>query len=73
MKHKRGVQGHKRTGLSVALSGEEDDQITREAGQFWRELGISELRTRALADVRARVDSCESVWTSLCIDSLREP
>ena len=73
MKHKRGVQGHKRTGLSVALSGEEDDQITREAGQFWRELGISELRTRALADVRARVDSGELVWTSLCIDSLREP
>jgi hypothetical protein len=73
MKHKRGVHGHKRTGLSVALSGEDDDQICREAGQFWRDLGISELRTQALADVRRRVDSGELLWTSVCIDSLREP
>ena len=73
MKHKLGVHGHQRTGLSVALSGEEDDQISREAGGFWRDLGISELRTQALADVRRRVDSGELVWTPACIDFLREP
>ena len=49
--HMEGVKGHKRTGLSNALDGSEDDQICREALECWNELDMNNLRKEALAKV----------------------
>lgn len=67
------MKGHKRTGLSVALSGSEDHLISREAGVFWRELGMSPLREHAVQAVRDGVEQGRLVWSRECIESLVEP
>ena len=35
--HMRAAEGYKRVGQSIALDGDEDDMVCREAGTFWRE------------------------------------
>ena len=44
--HSEGVRGHKRTGLSVDLSGSEDHLVNRDARVFWDELSFGSVRSR---------------------------
>ena len=34
--HKKAARGFKEAGLSVDLDGKEDDEITKEAAEFWK-------------------------------------
>ena len=38
--HTRAAQGYKKTAVAVSLDGEHDEQIEREAKEFWDELGM---------------------------------
>jgi hypothetical protein len=57
--HTRGARGHKKVGLNNALDGSEDHLITREARLFWLEADMATLRSKAIAEVDALVDSGE--------------
>ena len=57
--HSAGVRGHKFNGMSVALNGDEDYMISREAGSLWKEMGMPEARLRAIAEVDALIASGE--------------
>ena len=63
--HTQGVEGHKRTGLSVALSGEDDWQITREARMFWDDIDMPTVRTEVLKEVREMVRSGALTWANV--------
>ena len=49
--HDSSVTGHWHNGLSNALDGSEDDWIRGDALLFWRSIGMSEERLRAIAEV----------------------
>ena len=68
--HQMGVQGHLRVGLSNSLDGSDDHRLTREALAMWTELGMSEVREREVADVRARVRAGELSWSQESIAAL---
>ena len=55
LNHRACVQGHKRTGLSVALDGSEDHLIARTAREFWLLADMPAERSRAIAEVDAAV------------------
>ena len=63
--HTQGVEGHKRTGLSVALSGADDWQITREARMFWGDVDMPTVRTEVLKEVREMVRSGALTWANV--------
>ena len=67
LEHLEGVRGHKRTGLSNCLQGNDDALITREAKIFWDDLEIPKLRAEWIAEVDHLVDheglTFESVHT----------
>ena len=71
--HVQGVLGHKRTGLSVDLSGSEDGLINRDAKVFWDELGFAPVRDSEVAKVRDAVEKKELWWCFDHIQSLVEP
>ena len=50
-------EGYKYTGTTNALDGSEDRSITREAGRFWKERGMSKKRDDAVKDVTARFEA----------------
>ena len=52
--HLMATRGFKLTGTTIALDGTEDDMVTREAGVFWRELGMRAEVDAAVADVERR-------------------
>ena len=57
--HLKGVKGHKSNGLSNALDGSEDFEITtsRDAGKIWNALNMSERRRIAILEVDVLVGS----------------
>jgi hypothetical protein len=55
--HTKGLRGHQKTGLSVALDGSEDHLVTREARLFWLAADMPRERQKALAEVDELVDS----------------
>ena len=57
--HLKGVKGHKSNGLSNALDGSEDGEIStsRDAGKIWNALNMRERRRIALLEVDVLVDS----------------
>ena len=57
--HLKGCRGHKSVGLSNALTGEEDNLISREARKFWQALDMPAARLRAIQSIRDRVASGE--------------
>ena len=72
LNHSRGVLGHKRTGLSVALDGSEDHHLTREARDFWKLLNMPGLRATAIAEVDAGFESGKLVhfadWSKVIVN-----
>jgi hypothetical protein len=67
--HTRGLRGHKKVGLNIALDGSEDQHITREARIFWLEADMAAERVKAIAEVDALVNAGEitdfSEWRKL--------
>ena len=55
--HRKGVKGHRSTGLSIALDGSEDHLVSRDAGEFWWELNMAELRALAIKEVDDKIAS----------------
>ena len=71
--HEQGVDGHKRVGLSVDLSGSEDHLVVRDAKIFWDDIGFGHVRDVEVAKIREAVDRCDLTWCFGDIESLREP
>ena len=60
--HLRGAEGCKKTGAIVALDGSEDHLIVREAGEFFRELGMRELINKEVSIVRTEARAGRLRW-----------
>ena len=60
--HLRGAEGYKKTGATVALDGSEDHLIVREAGEFFRELGMRELINKEVSIVRTEARAGRLRW-----------
>ncbi len=61
--HLRASRGYKKTAVAVHLDGREDQEIQREAGDFWRELGMRQKVDADIAAVRAEAQASRSPWT----------
>ena len=72
LEHSEGVRGHKRTGLSVDLSGSEDHLINRDARVFWDELAFGQVRDAEVRKVQDAVARGDLSWCHEDIESLRE-
>ena len=59
--HVEGVRGHKRTGLSIDLSGSEDHLVNRDARVFWDELSFGSVRDIEVRRVQDAVASGDLV------------
>jgi len=68
--HIMASEGYKYTGTTNALDGSEDNLITREAGRFWKEQGMSKKRDAAVADVKAKFDAGLLPWNFKTVQSL---
>ena len=68
--HTQGVEGHKRTGLSVSLTGDEDPLIAREANMFWKDLGMGERRKEWICEVNEAFANGTLVWSKECVRAL---
>ena len=62
--HLRAADGYPQTGMTAALDDNSRDHlIVREAGEFWRELGMREKINSAVADVRTEFQAGRLRWT----------
>ena len=71
--HLQAAGGYKKTGLRVKLDGTEDDQIVREAQDFWNELGMRRKIDAAVAEVREEVQAGRLKWTFRDVQRLIRP
>ena len=66
--HRQAAQGYKKVGQSIDLHGSEDNQIVREAGQFWNEVttdGFPNMRAKVeaeMADVQENYEAGHIKW-----------
>ena len=61
--HKQATAGFKRVGVTNALDGSEDQEISREARTFWDDGNMKAERASAVADVDDEVDAGRLKWT----------
>ena len=62
--HLRAAAGYKKTAVAVSVDDAgEDMEITREAADFWRELGMRQKVDAEVAAVRAEADAGRLTWT----------
>ena len=61
--HLRAARGYKKTAVAVHIDGREDQEIQREAGDFWRELGMRQKVDAEIAAVRAEAQGRRLTWT----------
>ena len=71
--HLRGAEGYKKTGATVALKGGEDHLIEREAGAFWRDLGMRKKVDREIAMVEQEFEAGRLAWTMKDVRRLIKP
>ena len=71
--HLKACRGYKYTGTTVSLDGQEDGQIRREAGEFWREMGMRKVIDSAVADVKKKFAAGELPWNYKTVQSLITP
>ena len=71
--HLMATRGFKLTGTTIALDGTEDDMVTREAGVFWKELGMRAEVDAAVADVERRWNEGRLPRTYATVQSLITP
>ena len=61
--HLNAARGYLRTGMTVDLDGLQDQEIVREAGAFWTELGMRTNINSAVADIREEHNAKRLSWT----------
>ena len=61
--HLNAAEGYKKTGATVALDGSEDNLIVREAGSFWRDMGMRAIIDREMEVVAEEVRAGRLKWT----------
>ncbi len=71
--HLHAADGYVKTGMTVALNGDEDHMIVREAGEFWNELRMREKINSAVAEVREEVEAGRIRWTEVDVQRLIRP
>ena len=71
--HLRASKGYKYTGTNNAFDGTEDKLICREAGVFWRELGMRKKIDDALEKVEERFKKGDLPWNYKTVMGLMKP
>ncbi len=71
--HLAAVAGFKKTGLTNALDGSEDNQICREALEFWNELRMPAIRAELLRTVEVEFREGRLAWNFADVSSLVVP
>ena len=72
--HLRAAAGYKKTAVAVNIdNGGADLEICREAGDFWRELGVRPKVNAEVARVRAEVAAGRLAWTYESVVNLMAP
>lgn len=71
--HLAAAEGYKKTGQTVALNGTEDHLIVREAGEFWREMGMRNIINKEIENVTSEVRAGRLTWSRASIKRLRLP
>ncbi|CAK0856984.1 unnamed protein product, partial [Prorocentrum cordatum] len=71
--HVQACKGYKLTGTTVALDGSEDDQICREAKDFWDEMGMRSRIDSAVAEVAEKHAAGLLLWNYKTAQSLITP
>ena len=61
--HLNAARGYLRTGMTVDLDGLQDQEIVREAGACWTELGMRTNINSAVADIREEHNAKRLSWT----------
>ena len=60
--HLHAAKGYLKTGLTVDLDGLQDQEIVREAGEFWTELGMRSKINSAVAEIREEHNARRLSW-----------
>ena len=60
--HLNAAKGYLKTGLTVDLDGLQDQEIVREAGEFWTELGMRAKINSAVAEIREEHNAKRLSW-----------
>jgi hypothetical protein len=71
--HLNAAEGYKKTGQTIALNGDEDDLVVREAGVFFRELNMRPKINFAVAEVNDEVAAGRLNWSREEVESLIRP
>ena len=71
--HTEASKGFWKTGVANNLDGSQDHLMCREAGDFWRELGMSSKRADAVNDVEVEVRAGRLGWTYADVEKVIMP
>ena len=71
--HLNAAKGYLRAGMTVDLDGLQDQEIVREAGEFWRELGMRAKMNFAVAEVREEHKANRLRWNVEDIQRIIRP
>ena len=72
--HLRAAKGYTMTAVAVDLDApSKDPEITREAGEFWRERGMRDIINKEVAIVRAEVAAGRLGWSYKEVEALLAP
>lgn len=71
--HVAAADGYKKTGATVELHGDEDHLIVREAGIFWKKMGMRAKINDEIAHVTEEVSQKRLTWSEADIRSLITP
>ena len=71
--HLNAAKGYLRTGMTVDLDGLQDQEIVREAGAFWTELGMRAKISSAVAEIREEHSAKRLSWNVEDIKRIIKP
>ena len=71
--HIAAAAGYKKTAVAVKLEGGEDEQIAREALEFWEDLGMRKKVNKEVTRVRAEAGAGRLTWSYRDVESLIMP
>ena len=68
----KAAEGYKKTGATVALDGSEDNLIVREAGSFWRDMGMRAIVDREMEVVAEEVAAAQTSGSASTVRPLSD-
>ena len=71
--HLNAAKGYLKTGLTVDLDGLQDQEIVREAGQFWTELGMRAKIKSAVKEIREEHSAKRLMWNVEDVQRIIKP